>query len=763
MLAIEKKEFEYEKDKLKDTEEWIENQISEIQKDNVEFQNKIGNLKKQSKGKYSEELEITEKLYDITHKNLEKYSEAKLNPYFARIDFRERKRTEIESYYIGKFGLGDSKNGEEKIIDWRAPIADLYYSGTAGKTSYKISSGYVDGELYLKRKFLLDGETLKDAFDDAINEIILKAQGGEENNLVDEFLKINLEKNVSSKLKDVVATIQKEQNDIIRSEKNSALVVQGSAGSGKTTVALHRLAYLIYKYNKSLSGKDVLVVAPNKLFLDYISDVLPSLGANTVVQETFEDIALKVLGIKSRVYTKDKKLAYIFEDKNEDDKKFVIEGSNFKGSLVFKDMIDEYLKTIEEKDAVVEDIKIDGYVLFEKKEIERLFREDMAHLPIDERKDEIKRYFNLKIKDKIMSICDKISFTYEYSIARVKRNMEDSVERRKKLIELYDDRDNKKNNIKKNASIAMDEYFENWKHTDTAVILDNFFNSQEVYNNIIKGKISQRLFKYVKLEFNENRKKKIIDSDDLAAMLYVKFNIEGNNKFNFKHIIVDEAQDYSIFQFAALKNLCSSNSFTIVGDLGQGIYYYKGINDWASINKNVFNDNFNYVALSQSYRSTVEIIEFANKVLKKQNINLDPAKPVLRHGVKPEVIEFDTNKAFVEKSDEIVDKLQKLNKKNIAIIGKTYDECKKINDALRKYSKHKWKVIKENDKSFETTRIVIPSYITKGLEFDCSIIYNCSEDNYKNSELDKKILYVSLTRALHYEYIFYKGKKSKLI
>ncbi|AAK79002.1 DNA helicase-2/ATP-dependent DNA helicase PcrA [Clostridium acetobutylicum] len=762
-MSIEQKEFKYEEDKLKDTENWIENQISEIKKDNVEFENKIVDLKKQSKGKYSEELEITEKLYNITHKNLEKYNEAKVTPYFARIDFRERKRTEVESYYIGKFGLGDSRNGEEKIIDWRAPIADLYYSGTAGKVAYKIYSGYVDGELYLKRKFLIQDKKLKDAFDDAINEIILKAQGGSENNLVDEFLRINLEKNVSSKLKDVVATIQKEQNDIIRSEKNSALVVQGSAGSGKTTVALHRLAYLIYKYNKSLSGKDVLVVAPNRIFLDYISDVLPSLGANTVVQETFEDIALKVLGIKSKVYTKDKKLAYIFEDKNEEDKKLVIKTSNFKGSLLFKEMIDKYLKTIEEKDSVVEDIKIAGYVLFDKKEIRRLFCEDMSHLPIDKRKDEIKRYFNLKIKDKIINICDKISFTYEYNIARVKKNMEDGVERRKKLIALYDERDNKRNDIIKNAPVVMDNYFEAWKHTDTAVILDRFFNSKDVYNELAKGKISQSLWKHIKSEFNQNREKKVIDSDDLAAMLYIKFNIEGNDKFNFKHIIIDEAQDYSIFQFSALKNLCSSNSFTIVGDLGQGIYYYKGINDWASINKNVFEDNFNYVALSQSYRSTVEIIEFANEVLKKQDIKLEPAKPVLRHGDKPEVIEFATNKEFVERADEIVERLEKLDKKNIAIIGKTYDECKKINDALRKYSKNKWKVIRENDKSFETTKIVIPSYITKGLEFDCSIIYNCSEDNYKDTELDKKTLYVSLTRALHYEYIFFKGKKSSLI
>lgn len=762
-MSIEKKEFEYEKNKLEDTEKWIDGQISTIEKDNEGFENKIGVLKKRSKGKYSEELEITEKLYNITHKSLQRYNEAKIVPYFSRIDFREKRSTEIESYYIGKFGLGDSKTGDEKIIDWRAPIADLYYSGTAGKVSYRVSSGYVDGELYLKRKFIIEDKKLRDAFDEGINEIILRSEDNEGNNLVDEFLKINLEKNVSSKLKDVVATIQKEQNDIIRSEKNSALVVQGSAGSGKTTIALHRLAYLLYKYSKSLSSKDVLVVAPNRLFLDYISDVLPSLGANTVKQETFEDIALKVLGVKSRVYTKDKKLAYIFEDKKDGDKKFVVKASEFKGSLLFKHMIDEYLKTIEERDCDVEDIKISGYVLFEKSEIKRLFVEDMKHLPIDNRKEEIKKYFNLKLKDKVKSILDKVSFRYEYNIARIKRNMQDGAERRKKLIKIYDERDDEKRYIIKNVRNVMDQYFENWKHTDTGIILDRFFNNQNIYDKIVKDKVSEELWNYMKEDFNKHREKKTIDSDDLAAMLYIKFNIEGNDKFNFKHIIIDEAQDYSVFQFSALKNLCSSSSFTIVGDLGQGIYYYKGINDWDILKENVFKDNFNYMALTQSYRSTVEIIKFANRVLKKQNINLEPAKPVLRHGDIPEVIEFMANREFAEKVDSIIEKLDKLGKRNIAVIGKTYDECKKINDALKKYSKNKWKIIRENDKSFEISKIIIPSYITKGLEFDCSIIYNCNEENYKDTELDKKILYVALTRALHYEYIFFKGKKSKLI
>lgn len=763
-MAIEKSEFELEDKKLDEAEKWIDDQIKIAKENDKELEDKIADLKKQSKGRYNEELEISEKLYDITHKNLEKYLEAKPVPYFARIDFREKRSVNVESYYIGKFGLGDNTNGEEKVIDWRAPIADIYYSGTQGEVTYKIPNGYVDGELYLKRKFIIKEAELKDAFDEGINEIILKSAGNEENALTDEFLRINLEENISGKLKDIVATIQKEQNDIIRSERNAALVVQGSAGSGKTTIALHRLAYLLYKYSKNLSGKDVLVIAPNRLFLDYISDVLPGLGANKVKQVTFEDMAMKLLNLKGKIYSKDKKLADVLEESDDKKRKFITASSNLKGSALFKEIIDEYLKYIEKKDSEIEDIKVENYLLFDKKEIKRLFVGDMSHLPIDKRKDEIKKYFELKINDKIISICEKISFNYEYNIARIKKTMEDGVERRKKLIQLYDGRDSRKKEITRLARKSMDDYFENWKHTDTEKLFGEFFNSKEVMNEVIGGKVPSRLLKYMIDEFNSNTQNDIVDADDLAIMLYIKFNIEPiNEKSVYKHIVIDEAQDYSIFQFSAIRKLSLNDSFTIVGDLGQGIYFYKGIDNWQDLNSHVFKENFKYVALTQSYRSTVEIINFANEILKKQSNGLKPAKPVLRHGNKPEVIEFKSNKEFSEKVDDIVSYVENAGKKTIAVVGKNHAECKKIKDYLRRYGKYDWKLIKDNEKNYDLTRVVIPSYMTKGLEFDCTIVYNCSDSDYADNELDKKILYVVLTRALHFEYVFYNGKKSKLI
>lgn len=762
-MSIDKNSFQTENDYLKDTENWIDTETIQVEKNDDILVQKIASLRKQSRGRYSEELETAEMLYNITHKNLMKYKESKPQPYFGRIDFKEARR-ENESFYIGKFGLGDMSTGEEKVIDWRSPIADLYYSGTYGSTYYIAPNGVINGELNLKRKFLIKNGELLDAFDEGINEIILRSDSEDGSALIDEYLRINLEESSSSKLKDVVATIQKEQNDIIRTEKNTALIVQGSAGSGKTTIALHRLAYLIYKYKEKISGDDILVIAPNRIFLDYISDVLPDLGVEHVKQTTFEQLALELLGIKCKIYTKDKKLAELMECDDESKIKFITSSSKIKGSIGYKTILDRYIRYLEKKDAEVSDIKVEEYTLFESKEIKHLFVKELVNLSINSRKDEIKRYFKLKLPDKINSILDKTDFAYEYQVARLKKTMNDGQERRKKLIELYDERDNKKEDIKRKAKENFENYFTEWKKGFVNNLYFELFNNESIFDEVTGGKIPEVLSKYIKEDLNVKLNDGIIDSDDLSAMIYLKIKIEGlPEKYKFKHIVIDEAQDYSLLQMAALKDMAQNNSFTIVGDIGQGVYYYKGIDDWNKLIDSIFEGNGNYVRLTQSYRSTVEIIEFANRVLSKQKNSLRPAVPVLRRGKKPEIIEYRVEKDFVLKLDEIVDEIHELNKKNIAVIGKNYNECKHIKEILKKYSKHSFELIKDTDKIYKSDLIIIPSYITKGLEFDCSIIFDCSAKNYEESELSKKILYVVLTRALHFEYIFYSGKLTPLL
>lgn len=764
-MAIEHKEFKFEEQRLSYTNEWLHKELAVIDKNNSELEDKIGVLKKEARGRYNEELEMAQKLHLVTSKNLQKYTEAAPKPYFARIDFREFRR-ETEPYYIGKFGLGDITSGDEMVIDWRAPIADLYYSGTEGETYYEAPVGLINGILSLKRKFLIKDGKLTDAFDEGINEIILKSTAAENdgNALIDEYLRINLEESISGKLKDVVATIQREQNEIIRAEKNSPLIVQGSAGSGKTTIALHRLAYLLYKYKNRLLGKDILVIAPNKIFLDYISELLPNLGVDEVNQKTFEEIALEILDIKGKVITKDKKLSQVLENEDEDAVRYITAASKLKGTSGYKAIMDRFIRYLEKADAEVSDIKVEDYIIFDKKEVRRLFAVDLIKFPLNKRKDEIKRYFKLKLGEKIANILSKVDFNYEYQIARVKKTMEDGSERRQKLTEIYDERDLRKKGVKVDAVKAFDNYFINWKHGSNMDLYSYLFNNEEIFRSVTDNKIPEKLGNYIREGINNNLLNDIIDSDDIAAMLYLKFKIDDvPEKYKFKHLVVDEAQDYSIFQLLVMRLMATNNSFTMVGDVGQGIYFYKGIDSWEKVIEEAFEGEGKFISLTQSYRSTVEIINFANKVLIQQMNSLKPAQPVLRHGKLPEIVSYESNKEFSEKLDAIVENIINSGKTSVAVIGKTLDECKLIKEALKKWSKFQWEVVKDTDKKLKLERLIIPSYMTKGLEFDCSVIYDCNDKNYQDNELDKKILYVALTRALHEEYVFYNGKLTNLL
>ena len=761
-MSIDLKEFKIEEKRLSDTHVWLENQISAMNDKNEHLLSKISAVKKEIGFKYNYELETLQNVYAMSNKTRSDYDEVMGQPYFARIDFAERLRFN-ESFYIGKIGLSDSKTGDEYVIDWRAPIADLYYSGTQGDVSYWAPDGNIEGKLNLKRKFIIKDTTLVQAFDEGIDQIILKT-GENDNALVDEFLNINLEEQSGSKLKDVVATIQSEQNSIIRAPITQPVIIQGAAGSGKTTVALHRVAYILFKYKDKLKGKDVLVVAPNKLFLDYISDVLPNLGVDEVIQKTYDEIALEILKINSKITTKDEKISRIIEGNDLAQIDLMKSSSKLKGSIVFKEIVDRYIEYLELKDFMHEDIMVYSYSLFTALEIKDLFLHDISHLPLDGRKDEIKRYFKVKLPDRVLRINALIDFRYTKKINAIKVDYDDSIERRKILTSLYDERDEKKKSVKKEATKSLNAYFKSWKYDDPIKLYQELFSNQEIFDEVVSTKISPPLATYIKEKLIESISNKLVDSDDLTPMLYLKLKVKGvEEKWKFHHIVLDEAQDYSYFQVATLTNLSFNNSCTIVGDIGQSIYYFKGIDNWERLLKDVFEGEGTLTQLTQSYRSTVEIVKLANKVLVKQDNFLKPAVPVLRHGMEPVIEEIEDDIKFCTEAETICGKVRKAGRTNCAIICKTSEECLAISKLINKKNSNKWHILSDKNQNLKYEKIIIPSYMTKGLEFDCSIIYNCSNEKYSDNELDKKLLYVILTRALHMEYIFYKKQLTLLL
>ena len=754
-LALEKVILEQ---KRKD----ILREVEEKRKYQEEISEKLSILTKESKGNYNQEKENTEKIYNLLKKEIENYEEALKCPYFGRVDFEEKLGIE-EQIYIGKKGITSTADGEEIVVDWRAPVADLYYSSTGGKAYYRAPVGVIEGRLNLKRKFLFNANSLEKIFDESINNIIINEESGSE--LVDEFLKINLEESRGKKLKEVVATIQKEQNDIIRWPKNLPLIVQGSAGSGKTTVALHRLAYLMYRYRESMEGKDILVLAPNKIFLDYISDILPTLGSNDVRQTTFQELVMKYLKLKGKIKTKDDKLKELIEKEDTREKQYIVNSSRVRGDLLFKSIIDRYIALLESSAIEIKDILVSDYVLFSKREIMRLYLKDLQSYPINKRKDEIKRYLLLKLKERIEILIIQIDREWDLKIRAIKKELDDGEERRHRLRKIYNERDELKEYVRHDSKKILNQYFKNWRGITCNDIYVNLFKDDEMFELATANKIPKSLAEYIKSDVISNSEKGIIDEDDLPVLFYIHTLLEGiDEKEKFKHIVVDEAQDYSPFQIYLINSLSKGNSLTLVGDLAQGIYHYKGIKSWSDITEGVFNGKATFITLSQSYRSTVEIIEFANSTLDAQGLGLKSAKPVLRHGDKPEVIKSVSRKNSVVIIEEIIRKLHSNGKHSIAIITKSYNEGKILEKELKKHTNINFTLVKGNEKeSINTDVIIIPAYLTKGLEFDGTIIYNPTEKNYPDNILSQRLLYVALTRALHNEFIITEEELSKNI
>lgn len=474
---------------------------------------------------------------------------------------------------------------------------------------------------------------------------------------------------------------------------------------------------------------------------------------------------MKYLKLKGKIKTKDDKLKDLIEKEDTREKQYIVNSSRVRGDLLFKSIIDRYIALLESSAIEIKDILVSDYVLFSKREIMRLYLKDLQSYPINKRKDEIKRYLLLKLKERIEILIIQIDREWEVKIRSIKKELDDSEERRQRLREIYNERDELKEYVRHDSKKILNQYFKNWRGITCNDIYVNLFKDDEMFELATANKIPKSLAEYIKSDVISNSEKGIIDEDDLPVLFYIHTLLEGiDEKEKFKHIVVDEAQDYSPFQIYLINSLSKGNSLTLVGDLAQGIYHYKGIKSWSDITEGVFNGKATFITLSQSYRSTVEIIEFANSTLDAQGLGLKSAKPVLRHGDKPEVIKSVSRKNSVVIIEEIIRKLHSNGKHSIAIITKSYNEGKILEKELKKHTNINFTLVKGNEKeSINTDVIIIPAYLTKGLEFDGTIIYNPTEKNYPDNILSQRLLYVALTRALHNEFIITEEELSKNI
>lgn len=693
-------------------------------------------------------------LLEAGRENQKNLEIAKDKPYFARIDFKTKRDAENRKYYIGKTSVPSAKADVPMVIDWRAPIANIYYEGRLGETTYESPTGTVRGELNLKRQFTINEGKLENIFDIDITTN-------------DDFLQASLEAGADNKLKDIAATIQAEQNKIIRADMNKPLVVQGVAGSGKTTIALHRIAYLIYTYEDTFIPENFLIIAPNRLFINYISEVLPELGVDRVKQTTFIDFMLGVIGTNyNLINPNDKLAAFINKEHNETEPYELVKwASAFKGSMTFKVIIDAYLRELEQSFVPGQDFMLADNVILNKEEINRLFVQEYNFLPFYQRIGMIKKILSNKLKPAKEKIFKDVEESYNYKIDRLRTMDIEDEEKRKLIISLVDEKDSKLEELNRQARTLVAKYISLFPKKDLFYYYSSIIGYQDVIHKYIHNESDMNNINFLCERSKKLLGKKHIEYEDLAPLAYLKHRLYGmDEKPDTKHCVIDEAQDLSSFQIYALREVLNTDLFTIFGDLSQGIHSYRGTNNWSSLIKDVFPDReCSFKTLEQSYRTTIEIMEFANEILRKSGATgVVYAEPVIRHGDKPSIETYNDTKSLIEKAIKKLEVLKPEGHKTTAFICKTINECEVVKKLLEEASGLKVDLITGDEVQWDSEIVVLPAYIAKGLEFDVVFII-CLEDIYTTDDIDIKLFYVAVTRARQKLFILQVDNKIKLL
>ena len=740
--AINNETKAQEKRKLKKT---IETMKKQIETSEETIKNLYKNFDPKSDDPYV--IEHLTAMYAKKSRDLDRSLE---KPYFARIDFKENKDMDEEELYIGKCSVMDDSSKLE-VIDWRTPVASLYYDGRLGNVSYDSPEGEIQGQLLLKRVYDIEKGELQ-----SFSDVDITAN--------DELLKPYLSAASDNRLKNIISTIQSEQNKIIRAKLMKPLIVQGVAGSGKTTVALHRIAYLAYAYEKQLKPEDFLIIAPNKFFLDYISAVLPDLGVDDVSQLTFEEFAKDVIGNGIIIENSNDKLANIVNNRDTEDENDIIQKiAQFKSSLKYKELLDKYLNDIEGGFLPDEDLKVGDIVILSKEKLQQKFMETSwtSENCLKQRFDKFTKRLSLFIQNNQEKVEDLVRIERNKKIQNIDKNLSEE-EYKKQRMAIFEEYEPLLKKLNKGGKALIAEYSKKASKTSALEYYKDFIKKMEKY---VDKDIDLDIIKSIKILSLQNQNNKKVEYEDLAPLMYLTNRIFGTNKKKIaKHIVIDEAQDYSVFQFLALKDILDNESITILGDIAQGIYSYRGTNDWNEIKENVFDGKAEILELGKSYRTTMEIMNKGNDVISKveDTIHVKQAEPVIRRGVP---VNVQKQKNIEEEITNILERikiLQEEGSKNIAVITKTLQEAKEIAKRLEK-GKIDINMISDKAKEYKGGVSVIPSYLVKGLEFDSVILSDANNKEYANNELDAKLLYIAITRAMRTLDIFYTGQMSELL
>ena len=598
-------------------------------------------------------------------------------PFFGSVEFAYDGEDKPEDFYIGIGNFARERGALPLIYDWRAPVSSLFYDYDKGEASYEAPGGRMDGEILSKWQYKIRGGKMIYEFESDVK-------------IDDDILKQELGANSDTKLKNIVRTIQKEQNAIIRNTKDKILAIQGVAGSGKTSVALHRIAYLLYHDREHLNSSNILILSPGGVFADYISHILPELGEENIQEMSFDLFAYHELrrntGNQENVI---KMIAADCEDKyhqiereiagvdDADQKRY-----EWKQSVEYVQAIEGFLIELEDRLVDFEDVEFKG-IRKSAGEIMEFFYEKYTGTPLLDRMGAVMEYF-----------IDEVETLRGRSL-----NDEEQEIIYRKFMNMYVTRD-----------------------------------ICQIYNWFLED------YGFPALP-DMPPERRVLEYEDVYPILYLKYSLTAaGQRKNIRHLVIDEMQDYTYLQYVLLAKMFSCN-MTILGDKAQTIGGKQ--QDVLTFLPKIFGKKVKRIVMNKSYRNTSEIAEYAKTTGGSQDIQY-----VARHG---KAVERQTIKTLEKTCKEISGKL-KLGEEEYetaAILTMTEKEAEHIYEIMHKLGAEAH-YINRDSAQFKKGLTVTTYYLAKGLEFDQVFVVGGD----RNNKMYQGYQYICATRALHELYVY---------
>ena len=638
---------------------------------------------------------------------LEKYKRVLEKPYFGRVDFTEEEE-EQEAVYIGYQNIMNDDNYDVMVYDWRAPIASMFYRNEIGAASYEAPCGEIRGEVGLKRQYEIEKGTLTYFFDCSLT-------------ITDDMLKEALGNNASTYMKNIVETIQKEQDMIIRNKGNDVLIVQGVAGSGKTSIAMHRIAFLLYeRMAEGLTSDNIMIISPNHLFGEYVSTVLPELGEDNVKYSTMEDFFEEHFRSSMRMRSRSSQLEYMITNKN---RKVIRNTVRFKGSSQFVEMLDRLIAIYEKELIKFKDVYYAGELITTAKNLRKSFLDNPINMAVGRRLDRIQSMLEKKLRE-----LEKVKRKELFKAIKGEGGYD------------IDERVDEKINGYRDETL---ETIRSFTKVNCFRLYEKLFKNEELFNRVSQGINLPKASASIRSFTAKSLRSDLVTYEDGMALLYLRLKLMNERLYpQIKQVLIDEAQDYYPLQYRVLAEIFKGAQYTVLGDIGQTIEKSETEDLYDEVIKCLEPKNALKLNLTKSYRSSYEISQFISK-LRDGEVG---AIAFERHDEVPIIAEHENE---TQELDWIIDRVKTYEEEGfetIAIICKSQREVNHVYSKLsRKLDIH---MLNPEEEGYQKGIHIMPIYMAKGLEYDAVIVYEVSEQNYNEAE-DKQLLYIACTRALH--------------